>query len=85
MEIMTVIVRYHEDPGKPHWYPFLLQRDFVQDFLDTHLQNDWALRDVAQSFTLTVAVPSESGSLHGFRIEALSTPGRYALLVSKHK
>ena len=29
------------------------------------------------SFTLTVAVPSDSGSLHGWSIHRLVVPGRY--------
>lgn len=81
--------RYHEDPGQPHWYPDVLLNQRVQDFLDRVYFASSSPRSglgprtsglVSQehkttSFTLTVAVPAESGSLNGWQIHALTTPG----------
>jgi hypothetical protein len=46
--------------------------------LDTVLQTSRRTR--SKTFTLTVAVPAESGSLHGWKIERLSVPGRLGRL-----
>ena len=75
--------RYHEDPGQPHWYPDILLGKHVQDFLDriyfssSSLRSDALVRQGRKgtSFTLTVAVPAESGPLNGWQIHALMTPG----------
>lgn len=81
--------RYHEDPGRPHWYPEVLCNERVQAFLDrvyfslpprpvmkapsTHLPMSQERKET--NFTLTVAVPAESGSLNGWQILALTIPG----------
>ncbi|KAH7927731.1 hypothetical protein BV22DRAFT_1110944 [Leucogyrophana mollusca] len=75
-------VTYREDPGKPHWYYTVLKNKQVQAFLDSVLDPGASLQR-SRSFTLTVAVPSESGSLHGWRILALEVPGRLARLYVK--
>ncbi|KAI9568965.1 hypothetical protein HD554DRAFT_2254838 [Boletus coccyginus] len=68
-------VTYHEDPGQPHWYPDILLNERVQDFLD-RVYFSSSSRPVGEtSFTLTVAVPAESGPLNGWQIHALTTPG----------
>ena len=82
--------RYHEDPGQPHWYPDVLLNKRVQDFLDRVYFASSSPRSVGvrpqtpglvsqecktTSFALTVAVPAESGSLNGWQIHALTTPG----------
>ncbi|KAI6117595.1 hypothetical protein EDD16DRAFT_1520024 [Pisolithus croceorrhizus] len=78
---------YHEDPGRPHWYPEVFKSDCVQAFLDRlyspspvpvlHRISDGNAASARRQgrFTLTVAVPHESGSMHGWRVCALSTPG----------
>ncbi|KAG8217230.1 hypothetical protein J3R82DRAFT_5317 [Butyriboletus roseoflavus] len=83
-------VTYHEDPGRPHWYFDILFNEHVQAFLDRVYFSLSSPRSVGgaprtnvltnqkpktTSFTLTVAVPAESGSLNGWQIQALTTPG----------
>ncbi|TCD68231.1 hypothetical protein EIP91_011300 [Steccherinum ochraceum] len=75
-------VTYQEDKGKPHWYPdTIFDNDSVQRFLDSTLEQSFVseLNDI-KSFTLTVAIPSDSGSLHGFHIDSLLIPGRLGRL-----
>ena len=82
--------RYHEDPGQPHWYPDILLNKRVQDFLDRVYFSSSSPRSIGErpcshglasqerkitSFTLTVAVPAESGPINGWQIHALTTPG----------
>lgn len=82
--------RYHEDPGKPHWYPDVLSNKRVQDFLnrvyfsssspcpagEEPLTHEPASQERGRTnFTLTVAVPAESGPLNGWQIHALVSPG----------
>ncbi|THV08034.1 hypothetical protein K435DRAFT_815267 [Dendrothele bispora CBS 962.96] len=72
---------FYEDPGKPHWYPTVLNNDRVQSFVDDVIESAESLKARSKSFTLTVAIPAESGSLHGWRIESLDIPGRIARLM----
>ncbi|KAJ7582507.1 hypothetical protein C8J56DRAFT_954942 [Mycena floridula] len=67
-------VTFREDPGENHWYDSVFNNHQVRNFLDALLAGN--PRPPSRSFTLTVAIPAESGSLHGWRIEALSIPGR---------
>jgi hypothetical protein len=64
-----------ETPGKGHWYPDVLNNSEVESFV-----NEMTTRGDRQvqsaSFTLTVTIPAESGSLHGWSIEQLKIPGR---------
>ena len=66
-----------EEPGEGHWYPSVLNNDKVNDFV-RELLDSYPPRQpiVAKLFTLTVSIPWESGSLHGWRVQALTTPGR---------
>ncbi|KAJ7702393.1 hypothetical protein B0H17DRAFT_923464 [Mycena rosella] len=73
-------VTFREDARQLHWYPSVLKNDQVQTFLDRILQTSSLPRPRSKSFTLTVAVPAESGSLHGWKIERLSVPGRLGRL-----
>ncbi|KAJ6606577.1 hypothetical protein DFH09DRAFT_1242069 [Mycena vulgaris] len=73
-------VTFREDARQLHWYPSVLKNDQVQSFLDGALQTSSLPRPRSKSFTLTVAVPAESGSLHGWKIERLSVPGRLSRL-----
>jgi len=74
-------IRLKEDPGQPHWYSSVLDNEVVQDFIQRHAGEPTArFADeckVEGVLTLTVAVPAESDTLCGLRIEKLSTPGRY--------
>ncbi|KAJ6500423.1 hypothetical protein C8R45DRAFT_67979 [Mycena sanguinolenta] len=73
-------VTYKEDPRQLHWYPSVLKNNQVQTFLDEVLQTASRRRPRSKTFTLTIAVPAESGSLHGWKIERLSVPGRLGRL-----
>lgn len=72
--------RFREDPGKPHCYAEAFGNPEVQSFIDSTMDNSYAsplsLSGGWRKFTLTVAIPSESGPLHGFRIIKLEVPGR---------
>lgn len=75
----TVNVSLKEDPGMPHYYPSVLASDQVQAFLDHATQNHTI--STTETYTLTVSVPSESGTFHGWSVESLHTPGRLGRLV----
>ena len=69
--------RFREDPGQPHCYNAVFDNEYTQAFIDQRLQEySSGAQKSPDSFTLTVAIPSESGSLHGYRVLALETPGR---------
>lgn len=74
--------RLREDPGKGHWYSDVLNNSEVESFI-----NKMAIprhRQVqSDAFTLTVTIPAESGSLHGWSIEQLKIPGRCVAVSSK--
>ena len=74
-------IRLKEDPGQPHWYDSVFDNDVVQDFIRRHAGQPTTRfvdeRSIKGVLTLTVAVPAESNSLCGLRIEKLSIPGRY--------
>lgn len=70
-----------EDPGQPHWYDSVFDNEAVQSFVQKHV-GEPAIRsangcNIEGVVTLTVAVPAESDTLCGLRIEKLSIPGRY--------
>ncbi|ETW85653.1 hypothetical protein HETIRDRAFT_150141 [Heterobasidion irregulare TC 32-1] len=73
-------ITYHEAPGEPHWYPSVFKNEQVAGFLRSILQPEAQPERRSRSFTLTVALPAESGPLHGWRILTLATPGRLARL-----
>ena len=58
----------------------MFDNEVVQGFIRRHIKPTAKFAggcDFGKVFTLTVAVPAESGSLCGLRIEKLSIPGRY--------
>ncbi|KAF7983084.1 hypothetical protein HWV62_24005 [Athelia sp. TMB] len=69
-------VTFHEIPEQPHWWPTVLNTKEVKAFIDRVSRSVGIEHDYSSTFTLTVAIPSASGSLHGWRIESLQTPGR---------
>ncbi|KAK7023879.1 transmembrane protein [Favolaschia claudopus] len=73
-------VTYKEDAKQLHWYPSVLKNDEIQAFLDSVLQSTSERQRRSKTFTLTVADPSESGSLHGWKIEGLTVRGRLGRL-----
>ncbi|KAJ6618285.1 hypothetical protein B0H10DRAFT_2164198 [Mycena sp. CBHHK59/15] len=77
-------VTFREDPKQLHWYSSVLKvrtsKLYFTRFLDDVLQSSAHRRSRSKSFTLTVAVPAESGSLHGWKIERLNVPGRLGRL-----
>ncbi|KAK1229074.1 hypothetical protein PQX77_007890 [Marasmius sp. AFHP31] len=72
-------ISFKEDPGQPHFYSTVFDNDEVQSYLDQVLESA-AAPSPSKSFTLTVALPADSGTLHGWRVDRLSTPGRLARL-----
>ncbi|KAH9946364.1 uncharacterized protein BXZ73DRAFT_37690 [Epithele typhae] len=68
-------ITYREDPGEPHWYDSLFAREDVASFLSANLASEKSVT-LPLSFTLTVAIPSDSGTMHGWAIQSLSVPGR---------
>ncbi|KAL0578240.1 hypothetical protein V5O48_003735 [Marasmius crinis-equi] len=72
-------ITFKEDPGQPHFYATVFDNEQVQSFLDQVLEKS-VPPSPSRSFTLTVALPADSGSLHGWRIDQLSIPGRLARL-----
>ena len=76
---MIIDNRMREDKNKLHWYPEIFQTDDVQDFIDRAFDRQASV--VPESFTLTVVNPLTSGSLFGWRIDALKVRGRCGYLV----
>ena len=76
-------IRYslHIDEGQPHWYDNVFKSTDIQTFLDqyTVLSPTETEKGDVSDFVLTVADPSRSGSLHGWSITKLCTPGRSVL------
>lgn len=62
-----------EVPGENHWFDTVIDNEVVQAFFDRAPSN---ISEPTREFTLTVSIPSESGSLHGWRVRRLSIPGR---------
>ncbi|CDO76522.1 hypothetical protein BN946_scf184750.g2 [Trametes cinnabarina] len=75
-------VTFREDPGEPHWYPSVFENEQVRSFISSTLESTAKPADgaIARVFTLTVAIPSDSGSMHGWSILALTIPGRLGRL-----
>ncbi|KAN0124017.1 hypothetical protein V8E52_002507, partial [Russula decolorans] len=74
------IVSYREEPGQGHWYPSVFKNPQVKAFLDSILDDNRPPPRCSATFTLTSAVPANSGSFHGWRILFLVVPGRLARL-----
>ncbi|KAI0362755.1 hypothetical protein OH77DRAFT_1389445 [Trametes cingulata] len=76
-------VTFREDPGEPHWYSSVFANDQVRSFISAVLEGSRSSSEkqpASRSFTLTVAVPSDSGSLHGWSVHRLNVPGRLGRL-----
>ncbi|KZT74257.1 hypothetical protein DAEQUDRAFT_702566 [Daedalea quercina L-15889] len=78
-------VALREDPGQLHWYTGLFDNADVREYMRTMLESkpQSAIGQSPNSFTLTVSIPAESGSLHGWRIHQLLIPGRLGRLSVK--
>jgi hypothetical protein len=76
--MLMLCYSFVEDKGQKHWYDFVLNRNVVQSFLDGVLNTAQSKGSpqIPDTFTLTVSVPRESGSLYGWRVNKLTTPGR---------
>lgn len=70
-----------EDFGQPHWYDSVFDNEIVQRFVRKHASETTARSldgcNIKGVLTLTVAVPAESDTLCGLRVEKLFIPGRY--------
>ncbi|KAJ8596145.1 hypothetical protein M405DRAFT_871487, partial [Rhizopogon salebrosus TDB-379] len=74
-------VTYVEEPSKPHWWTEVLKNTRVQAFFDrVHCTPYNAPKTKCHKFTLTVAIPAESGPMRGWQVLALEVPGRLARL-----
>jgi hypothetical protein len=71
-----------EDAGQGHWYPSVFKNAQVQAFLDSILGEERQAPRRSSTFTLTTAIPAETGSLHGWRTLKLLVPGRSVLITS---
>ncbi|KAH8829622.1 hypothetical protein DL96DRAFT_1792502 [Flagelloscypha sp. PMI_526] len=71
-------VTYKEDAGQLHWYNGVVDNKESRTFIDNLLHHQQSKEWV--SFTLTVSIPAEQGSLHGIRILELEMPGRLGRL-----
>ncbi|KAG8805334.1 hypothetical protein FRC17_005560, partial [Serendipita sp. 399] len=71
--------RYYEVDNEPHWWDTVLSSDTVQDFIEETLTSHRS-RHRTSAFTLTTLIPEETGSMHGFRILDIATPGLLARL-----
>ncbi|KAK0502905.1 hypothetical protein EDD18DRAFT_1135549 [Armillaria luteobubalina] len=73
-------VTYREDPGQGHWYSTVFNNTQVTAFIDDLIASYPSTTAPSRKFTLSVSVPAESGSLHGWCIVALTIPGRLGRL-----
>jgi hypothetical protein len=73
------VLSYQEEQGQGHWYSSVFRNSYVKAFLDSILDEKRPPGPPRRSatFTLTTAVPADSGSLHGWRILSLLEPGRW--------
>ncbi|KAJ3553575.1 hypothetical protein NM688_g3536 [Phlebia brevispora] len=80
-------VQYQEDPHQPHCYSTVFDNAKVKTFINrTITQSQESTPNTKPwKFTLTVAIPSESDSLHGFRILNLEVPGRLGRLTVEER
>ncbi|KAI0306728.1 hypothetical protein B0F90DRAFT_1814573 [Multifurca ochricompacta] len=77
------VVSYREEQGQNHWYPSVFKNAQVSAFLDSVLNEERRPPRRSTTFTLTTAVPADTGSLHGWRILSLLATGRLARLTVK--
>lgn len=69
--------RFHEVPGKPHWWNNALTMQAVEEAMKKLLEDDSDTQPARlNDFTLTVLWPRESGSLQGLKILETNIPGR---------
>lgn len=66
-------------PHAPHWWDTVFNNR-VQAFLDDAVRSVHRKSPLPERFILTVAIPEENGSLHGFEIKQLEIPGRLGRL-----
>ncbi|KAJ3788745.1 hypothetical protein GGU10DRAFT_345240, partial [Lentinula aff. detonsa] len=72
-------IEFLEFLDQPHWFPSVLNNEQVQSFIDQLLDRgelDTQPTTDPEAFTLTVAIPAESGSMRGWHVEKLLIPGR---------
>ncbi|KAL4262942.1 Peptidase S9 prolyl oligopeptidase catalytic domain-containing protein [Pleurotus pulmonarius] len=69
---------YREDAGQLHWYPEAVTHPDTLAFIEKSV--NLAVRRPPAEFTLTVANPSESGSMYGLKVVSLLIPGRLGRL-----
>ncbi len=73
---------YREEPGQGHWYPSVFKNPEVKVFLGSILNGERPPPRCSATFTLTTAIPAETGSLHGWRILKLVVPGRWVSITT---
>lgn len=74
-------IRLKEDPSQPHWYHWVFDNEIVQSFIRKHAGKPSTGATygcgTGDALTFTVAVPAESNTFCGLRVEKLCIPGRY--------
>ncbi|QRW22579.1 alpha/beta hydrolase family protein [Rhizoctonia solani] len=70
-------VNMTEIPGKPHFWDTVFKEKPVSNAIQDLVSSPYAASNTIETdFTLTVAWPSESGSMRGWRIRKAKVPGR---------
>ncbi|KAF8668028.1 Prolyl oligopeptidase family [Rhizoctonia solani] len=70
-------VNMTEIPGKPHFWDTVFKEEPVSSAIQDLVSSPYAASNTIETdFTLTVAWPSESGSMRGWRIRKAKVPGR---------
>ncbi|PVG01691.1 hypothetical protein CPB86DRAFT_698784 [Serendipita vermifera] len=69
-------ISFHEEPGAPHWWNSVLASSKIRSFLDDIISSSQDPYNKCKDFVLSIAIPEESGSLCGIKIEEITVPGR---------
>jgi hypothetical protein len=73
--LTDLTTRFHEETGAPHWWSNVLASSKAQRFLDEVTDSSRRRYHACQGFILSAAIPEETGSLCGVKIEEISFPG----------
>ncbi|KAF8748595.1 Prolyl oligopeptidase family [Rhizoctonia solani] len=74
-------VNMTEIPGKPHFWDTVFKEEPVSSAIQDLVSSPYAASNkIETDFTLTVAWPSESGSMRGWRIRKAKVPGRWDVI-----
>lgn len=68
--------KYHEVPGKNHWYTGIMTSDFLKDFYYTYVKRPNATNLLPPRFSVTVPPAGHMGSRGGIYADQSHTPDR---------